>query len=113
MTDQPCHVADYAFSTGRDVAWRDVEPVGWAYETGNGWTARTHDVPDLSDPRWRADVQDGLVAQGFNFTLGVWMGDPMAVLTKRLTEPVVQYRSLGPDLPSALCAAIAKAREAP
>ncbi len=118
MSEQPCHVACYAFATGREVhhvdfGWRP----GWHY-----WVEEVrYRISDLSDPRWLADVLTGLTGltdKKRHFTrISIELVDGLdpehdGEILAHLIGRRFNLRGYGPDLPSALCAAIAKAREA-
>ncbi len=114
MTEQPCHVACYSFATGKEC-YQKMKTSRWHYTR-----PVPQYVPDLSDPRWLADVVTGLVAQGINMmihpplqgsTEGKYAQPEIMLIGGWRGQPHVNAAARGPDIPSALCAAIKAARE--
>ncbi len=134
MTEQPCHVSDYAFATGRKVKFCDsighteADHEGKPCSGIRGMYRRyagtrrsgTSDgvgtwyvVPALSDPRWLSNVEIGL-AQRHDIQLKIRFhkGWYVALVANSGMGRLISLDEDPNDLPSALCAAIAKAREA-
>ena len=123
MTEQPCHVGCYAFATGRKVVSHMENTVGpgdprrrclcdWGVL--NEYGLPYGPVPALSDPRWLADVVTGLAdrttrGNNWSITFSRFGKGYHALIHGASPAPV---RGFGPDIPSALCAAIKAARGA-
>ena len=111
MTKQqkPDYVRAYEWATGR-VATRFGINVHW-------WLTRTEILPELESAQWRADVMDGLLANGYviRFWLDPDDGDCRAeICTYDSEKPFGEVLSMEFDATpnSALCAAVKAMREA-
>ena len=101
----PCHIGCYAFATGQDVA----------HDPRYGWIVRDGDmgaeVPDFPDDRWLSECLVGVTERhGWEVKTRYQKGF-VVILRANLGMGEAVGQGDGPDLPSALCAAIAKARE--
>ena len=128
---KPDYVQAWEWATGKvaELRFLDRDPENWhrldstsatrqykGQERGLVWLAPAevidaeiwHEVPDLKDPDWRVDVEDGLLAKTPPMMVQFQRG--WAVIFD--IENNAEYEGTGPDIPAALCAAVVKARQA-
>ena len=110
---KPDYVLAWEWATGKEVFEHEG---GWAYSKEERLLKDDWGVPGLTDAQWRADVEDGLLAKGHSVQYNKMPnGDIAAIIFAidcDMSEPDVDAVESGPDIPSALCAAVMKAREA-
>lgn len=102
----------------RVKAWATVHgltPLLETSEHGSEWkvidpdapsSRHRYDVPDADSDAWLAGIIDGLIEQGWNVELGMFLGSPFAKLGKRLTDPFIVKKATGLDVKDALCKAV-------